>query len=233
MPDFILTQWRAWAPGLNIADDRLIESADSRTPDTVPKMLQRRLTPLARAVFNVASPCIGDGKTIPVVFSSGHGEICKSLTMLQTIQAGEELSPTAFSLSVHNAIAGLFSIAYKNSHEISVIAPCQEGIAPALVEAIGMLQEGVDEVLILLYDEPIADFYPIAPFNLNCSYACVVGLRIALSGDGLKLQLNRSKKTRNDGEQPAQLLSLIKFLLTEEPTLQLGNQEHSWTWRKH
>jgi hypothetical protein len=167
-----------------------------------------------------------------VVFSSAHGEICKSLEMLQTIQAGQELSPTAFSLSVHNAIAGLFSIAFKINKEITVIAPGQEGIAPAFIEALGLLHEGEDEVLMVLYDEPIADFYPIAPFNLNTSIPCVLGLRIALAGDGLNLKLCRSGQARDDGEHPAQLLALIKFLLADEQVMSLGNQGHSWTWHK-
>ncbi len=231
MADFILCNWSAWAPGLERKDDRLMESGNAAAK-CVPKTLQRRLTPLAKAVFNVAGPCIESGKTPPVVFSSAHGEICKSLAMLKTIQAGEELSPTAFSLSVHNAIAGLFSIAYGNTQEITVLAPGQEGIAPAFIEALGMLHEGAGEVLMLLYDEPIADFYPIAPFNLNTSSPCVLALRIALTGDGLPLQFLRSPQPRDDGEHPVQLLHFLKFLLAGERSLSLGNQGHSWTWCK-
>jgi hypothetical protein len=232
MIDFILCNWSAWAPGLDSKDDRLMEPGNAALPGCVSKMLKRRLTPLARAVFKVAGPCVESGETRPVVFSSAHGEICKSLEMLKTIQAGHELSPTAFSLSVHNAIAGLYSIAYGNSEEITVVAPGQEGIAPAFIEALGMLHEGVDEVLIILYDEPIADFYPIAPFNLNTPFPCVIALRITLSGDGLPLQLSRGAQSRYDGEHPVQLLAFIRFLLAEERSLSLGNQGHSWTWNK-
>lgn len=232
MPDFILRQWRAWAPDLGYSDDRLTESSDSIAPQCVPKLLQRRLTPLARAVVNVAALCVDNGQSCPVVFSSAHGEICKSLELLKTIQAGQEISPTAFSLSVHNAIAGLFSIAYRNSREISVIAPGREGIAPAFIEALGMLREGDDEVLVILYDEPIADFYPIAPFKLNAAFPCVLALRIALTGDGLPIQLRRSRESRDDGEHPVQLRAFVKFLLGEEKSLSLGSQGHSWTWHK-
>lgn len=209
-----------------------MESGNTIVPECVPKMLQRRLTPLARAVFNVAGPCVESGKSTPVVFSSAHGEICNSLAMLKTIQTGEELSPTAFSLSVHNAIAGLFSIAYRNSQEITVIAPGQEGIAPAFIEALGMLHEGADEVLMILYDGHIADFYPIAPFNLNSAHPCVLALRIALAGDGQPFQLSRNRQSRDDGEHPLQLMMFLKFLMAQERTLVLGNQGHSWTWHK-
>lgn len=232
MFDFILCQWAAWAPGLDSRDSRLLAFSDIAVPARVPKMLQRRLTPLARAVFNVAERCVENGKTLPVVFSSAHGEICKSLAMLKTIQAGEELSPTAFSLSVHNAIAGLFSIAYRNSQEITVIAPGQEGIAPAFIEALGMLHEGAEEVLMILYDEPIDDFYPTAPFKLNAAFPCALALRIALTGNGLALQLRRSPESRDDGEHPVQLPAFLNFLLAQERSLSLGNQGHSWTWHK-
>lgn len=232
MSDFILCQWSAWALGMDYGDSRLIELGNTAVPQRAPKMLQRRLTPLAKAVFNVAEQCVESGKALPVVFSSAHGEICKSLAMLQAIQSGHELSPTAFSLSVHNAIAGLFSIAYSNSQEITVLAPGQEGIAPAFIEALGMLHEGADEVLIILYDEPIADFYPIAPFNLNIPFPCVLALRIGSTGTGLPLQFCRSSQSRDDGEHPVQLLALIKFLVAEKRSLSLGNQGHSWTWRK-
>ncbi|MEY3759559.1 MAG: hypothetical protein RIR39_1050, partial [Pseudomonadota bacterium] len=50
-------------------------------------LLQRRLTPLARAVFAVADRCIKAGESLSVVFSSAHGELGKSLAMLQAIQA--------------------------------------------------------------------------------------------------------------------------------------------------
>ena len=238
--NFVLLKWNAWAPGINDLDDWLnwceghlvLQQDKAVVPDSVPKMLQRRLSPLAKAVFNSADKCIAQDEQIPTVFSSANGEICKSLEMLKAIQAGDDVSPAAFSLSVHNAIAGLFSIVYNNQQEITVIAPGQEGIAPAFIEGLGVLQEGADEVLLVLYDEPIADFYPVSPFNINTDNTCALTLRIALTGDGLPMQLSRSSTIRADGEQPIQLFAFIRFLLAEERTLSLGNREHSWRWQK-
>jgi hypothetical protein len=230
--DFILSNWSAWAPGVESLNERLITDASVGVPKSIPNMLVRRLTPLARAVFKVADQCVNNGEALPVVFSSAHGEVCKSLAMLKAIQSEEELSPTAFSLSVHNAIAGLFSIAYGNTQEITVIASGQEGIAPAFIDALGMLHEGTKEVLMVFYDEPIADFYPVAPFKLSHPFPCVLVLRIALSGDGMPLQFCRSNQSRDDGEHILQLLAFLKFLITDERSLSLGNLGHSWTWNK-
>lgn len=222
MLNFIVCNWSAWCPDLDAGDDRLITADNVTVPACIPKMLQRRLTPLARAVFAVADRCIKSGEALPVVFSSAHGELNKSLAMLQAIQAGEELSPTAFSLSVHNAIAGLFSIAYHNHQEITVIASGQEGIAPAFIDALGILHEGAAAVLIVFYDEPVTDFYPIAPFNLSAA-PCVLALRIALSGEGLPLSLSPATQFRDAGEHSVQLRTFLKFLLADEQVVHLGN----------
>ena len=139
------------------------------------------------------------------------------------MQKGEEVSPTAFSLSVHNAISGLFSIAYGCHQEITVIAPGQDGIAPAFIEALGLLQERhADEVLIVLYDEPLSDFYPSLPFALNAPAICALALKVSLTGSGLPLQFNRSSAHRDDGEHALQIFSFLKFLVADDKIVGAG-----------
>lgn len=235
--DFAVLNWNAWAPGVSSREDWLggkafVQAEKAALPATAPKTLQRRLSPLARAVFNAADGCRDGDKALPIVFSSAHGEVNKSLEMLQSMQKGEEVSPTAFSLSVHNAISGLFSIAYANHQEITVIAPGQDGIAPAFIEALGLLHERHNEVLIVLYDEPLSDFYPSQPFALNGPAVCALALRIALTGNGLPMRFSRSPARRDDGEHASQIFSFLKFLVSDDKALALGNHRHSWEWYK-
>jgi hypothetical protein len=238
--DFVLNEWNAWAPGLNGKEDwqalrygtHILSRNLAKIPDFIPKLQQRRLSPLARAVFNAIDQCMKPGETLPTVFSSAHGEVGKALEMLQMIQAGEELSPTAFSLSVHNAIAGLYSIAYRNQQEITVIAPGLEGIAPAFIEALGLLYEGAEEVLVLLYDEPIAKFYPVAPFKLNAEFTCALALRLSLSGEGMPLRLIRAPACIEESEQPLQLPFFIDFLLGDKSESSIAFQGRGWRWEK-
>lgn len=198
----------------------------------VAKTLQRRLSPLARAVLHCIDKCIQPNEHLPTVFSSSHGEINKCLKMLETLQAGDELSPTAFSLSVHNAIAGLYSMAYGNHAEITALAPAAAGLGAGFIEALGILQECQPEVLLVFYDEALPDFYPSTPFNMSLTAPCVLVLRLALVGDGLKLNFGLSKQTRHDGEQPLQLPAFIKFLNSEQSEFCLGDQGRNWQWQK-
>ncbi|MCK9397708.1 MAG: beta-ketoacyl synthase chain length factor [Methylobacter sp.] len=237
--DFVVLEWNAW-PGISgqeswrdCCDSKAVAQAEKTViPVAASKTVRRRLSPLARAVFNAAEGCIDNDNTLPIVFSSAHGEVNKSLEMLKSMQNGEEVSPTAFSLSVHNAIAGLFSIAYANHQEITVIAPGQDGIAPAFIEALGLLQEHQAEVLMVFYDEPLSDFYPTPPFALDGPAVCALGLRISLAGNGLPIRFCRSPAQRNDGEHALQIFSFLKFLATDDKSLALGNHRHSWEWRK-
>jgi len=228
--DFILHKWAVWPPLLADAEQNLARQKELL--ESVPKMLKRRLSPLAKTVFCAANQCIDEHMIVPTVFSSSHGELAKSFSMMEMLEAGEEISPTAFSLSVHNAIAGLFSMAWQNKLECTVVAPGQEGLAAAFIEALGLLQEGAEQVLLVFYDEPLVDFYPFAPFKLSADESCALALRIANTGEGQMLRMSSLPLTGNDGEQPVQLTAFIRFLADPHARLTLKTPRHSWCWEK-
>ncbi len=224
--EFNIVAWGAFAPALELGSTLPV------VPDFIPKTLQRRLTPMAKGVFHAISQCVEPDEHLPAVFSSTHGEIGKSFQLLESLQAGEELSPTAFSLSVHNGIAGLYSMAYGNRCEISVLAPASGGLGSGFLEAVAMSREGHRQVLLVFYDETVPDFYPLNPFKLTAATPCSLALKLATCGDGLALHFELSSESRQDGEQPLQLPAFIKFLASEQTTLRLGDQGRNWQWQK-
>lgn len=224
---FIINKWSTWPPV-----DKVSES-QKEVLSSIPAMLRRRLTPLAKIVFCATIPCMRDN-SLPTIFSSTHGELAKSFNMMEMIEAGEEISPTAFSLSVHNAIAGLFSMAYKNKMQSTVVAPGEEGIAAAFIEAIGLLNEGEKEVLVILYDEPLVAFYPSKPFQLSTDTSCALALRLSKKGiGGTPMRFSNQQREGNDGEQPLQIPLLIDFLTGQQQQLHINTPRHSWCWEKY
>lgn len=240
----VIANWAAWAPGLSTRADwldwqtnqRQINTAlPSPTPPDVPKTLLRRLSPLAKTVLWVIADCWnGQAVSCPAVFSSANGEINRALGLLQDLQTGQELSPTAFSLSVHNAIAGLFSILHHNNQELSVLAPAAAGLGPGFIEALGMLAAGEPEVLLVFYDEVLPAWFPAAPWQLSNQFPCALALRLRpVSSKGIGLNFAVGQEQLETGEQALQLLNLIRFLLDEQAhCLQLGSQNQSWQWQK-
>jgi hypothetical protein len=74
-------------------------------------MLRRRAGFLGKMALEVAYQVL-DGRTdIPTVFCSRHGEVTRAIELLTIWRAAKPLSPTGFGMAVHNASAGLFSIA--------------------------------------------------------------------------------------------------------------------------
>ncbi|WP_373280642.1 beta-ketoacyl synthase chain length factor [Methylomonas koyamae] len=134
------------------------------------------------------------GERLAAVFSSSHGEIGSCLDMLQDLQDGEELSPTAFSLSVHNAIAGLYSIAYANQLEINCLAPAAAGLGPGFIEALGLLHSGHDEVLLVFYDTVLPNFFPTPGYASSLAYLVRRHCGWRWTGRGWRWRLRRQTR---------------------------------------
>lgn len=228
---FIVQAWSVWPP-LNALSEQALRDQQQVLLASVPANLKRRLSPLAKTVFCAISQCDNVDGYLPVVFSSTHGELAKSLEMIKLIEAGEEISPTTFSLSVHNAIAGLFSIAFGNTAEITVLASGEDGIASAFIESLGLLQAGAQKVLMVFYDEPLPDFYPAEPFQLSTDSRCAVALKIAKDGEGQAMQFQRGEQCGYIGEQPVQLPLFRQFLSGTDRQLHINTLKNSWHWQK-
>src|SRR5688572_17017530 len=124
---FSIARWSAWAPGLESPSAWLAWARARREPVSgagaafvgpasakireFPALLGRRASRSGRAGLRAALDCMhGLGGPVSTVFASRHGEVHRSVELLEALARAEPLSPMAFSLSVHNAAAGIFSI---------------------------------------------------------------------------------------------------------------------------
>lgn len=122
MIEFSIVDWAAWAPGLS-ERSQWLGWADAPYPpqgeDTpalaeIPAMQRRRIERLGRMAIQAACWCEdgqGADSQVPLVFASRHGDVARSMDLLGALASDQPLSPTGFGLSVHNAIAALYSIA--------------------------------------------------------------------------------------------------------------------------
>lgn len=160
---FSISEYAAWAPGIETpeawmawARSPLPICADSE-PDIkhVPPMLRRRASFLGRMALESAYRCVGENKNVPAIFCSRHGEFSRSLEMLSDLAKGNQLSPTSFGLSVHNAIGALFSIARTEKVNNIALAGGLVSVETAVVEACALLADGEPRVLLVVYDCPL------------------------------------------------------------------------------
>lgn len=91
--------------------------------------------------------------TLPVVYGSALGEMSTTLTLLDQIGRGEELSPVGFQSSVHNTAAGVLSIALANRSFSTALSAGSETFAMSLLEALSWLASHGGRIAVLVADE--------------------------------------------------------------------------------
>jgi len=118
-------------------------------------IVRRRLSSLSRSALKVAHDCVAERERVRVVFASRHGELRRTTGILRAISTGEPVSPTAFSLSVLNAMTGIFGIARGDRSPASAISAGAQTLGFALLEAHAQFEaDPTSPVLVVYADEP-------------------------------------------------------------------------------
>ncbi len=234
---FEIEQWRAWAPGLEDAGAWRAWSqapcrpaSDDAQPDVgfLPAMQRRRLSRLARMAFAVATPLADGQPPMPLVYCSRHGDTARGLALFEALAREEPLSPTHFSLSVHNAIIGLWSIQRGDTSEMTALAAEGDGLEHALLEAAGLLAEGAPQVLLVIAEDSPPPLY--RPWIDDVPFPYALALRLA-AGDGWALALTPGVEAA-PAEWP-HALELIAHLNGMPGVRRLCWKHRTWTWQRH
>lgn len=235
--NFQIEGLRAWAPGLDSEDDwrawckaPVVVADAQQQPDVgfLSAMQRRRLSRLARMLFHVAWPLAEGRGPLPLVFASRHGETTRTLAILGELGRDEPLSPTQFSLSVHNAIIGLWSILRADNSEMTAMAAAGDGLEQAMLEAAGMLMDGAPAVLLVVAEELPPELYRPHIDDVPFSYALALLLK---PGNAWSLHL-----TPGSAGSPAAWphpLNLLRALHGGQRTLTHYWKGRQWTWSRN
>ena len=231
-----ILDWEAWAPGL--ADHEAwrawagggqgVPRDDGSSPAVGPMApsLRRRAGRNDRLGLEVAWRLSGPEGSSAAVFGSRHGQVARSAVLLESLAQGLPLSPMDFSLSVHNASGGLFSIARQDRSASSAVAASGEELAAALLEAAGLLLEGAPEVLVSVHDEPPPPLYDGHWGREDGSFG--LGLRLAAAG-GARLTMSLMESGPED-EGAVQGLELARLLARGQGLARWARAGRAWVW---
>ena len=236
--NFNIAQWRAWAPGLDSVEawqawsrqPVVLEGSDA-APDVsfLPAMQRRRLSRLARMAFSVGWPLADGRENLPLVFVSRHGETPRTFEILSDLANEQPVSPTQFSLSVHNAIIGLWSIMRGETSEMTALAAAGDGLEHGMLEAATLLNEGAPAVLLVITEEQPPEAYSTWIDDVPFPYA--VGLLLT-PGTDWRLTLNSAPQARSKPQWP-HALNLLRTLLGQQPHCQHAWKNRLWTWQRN
>lgn len=242
-----LQRWSAWTPHCT---NREAWEAWAKNPgalghegkpeaEFLPAMLRRRCSRLTRMMLQAAfEACEAqDLSQVRTVFASRHGAIHIAVQIIDTIVKGQIVSPMQFSHSVHNAQAGLFSIATGNCQPSSSLAAEADTFGHAFLEAMLHLQRAPQQpVLVVIGDEPLPPLFKHLIEEPEVAYA--FGMLLTADGvgrpGGLDLDFDLAI-----GDEPLpkldwpQALEFLRWVLQGAPDrLVLGAEKRRWVWRR-
>jgi beta-ketoacyl synthase-like protein len=237
-----LLRWSAWAPGLDSpAPWEAWAKSPAPLPATgapeakfLPAMLRRRCTPLTRTMLTAAFGCAEPEElaSLRTVFSSRHGSINESIGLLENVVRREKLSPATFSHTVHNAQAGLFSIAAGNRAASSSLSAQEDSWTAAWLEALCFLERDPSEpVLAVIGDVPLADTFAPLVAEAATPYAFAVQVAAPGRGPGVELELGLLETPRPAAPWPP-ALEFLRWWLSGEESLEQANRASLARWTR-
>ena len=144
---FPVVRWHYW------------EGAANALPElnSVDPLLRRRLSPQGRAALAVADICAGDIGPVRVVYASQHGELTRTLGLMESLrpESIDGPSPTSFALSVLNSTPGIYSIARKDVSPSVALSAGEESCWCGLLEAALTYRDLGQPVLFICADAPV------------------------------------------------------------------------------
>ncbi len=163
---FSLLDIEALAPGLDSVASWQQWSLDGCWPEAVlpatpliPAMTARRMSHSARLAVQLALQLLERWQPRHLLCVSRHGELSRTFTLLQKLIQQQPLSPTDFSMSVHNTVAGLTTIVGQRPLPASSLAAGVDSFHAGLLEACATLQSVSGPVLLLYFEGALPAFY--------------------------------------------------------------------------
>lgn len=233
-----IRQWCAWAPGYMEEEDwhRWIAMgsppiAEEGAPDVsfLPAMLRRRCSTPTKIALSLVQR-ITNTRPHPapfsqVIFASRYGEAATTISLLDQLVKREDLSPTAFSLSVHNTAAGQYSIIHQDRSATLSLSAGPATLCYALLEAhLFLLQRPERDVLVVFSEEALPE---------GCREFCdspqlPYGIGLVVSArEGKRIKLSRLKESGEGKLYPANL-DLIPLLLGKISSFGIASGRTSW-----
>lgn len=200
----------------------------------IPVMLRRRCSIFSKVTLAVAHAAlrgVSNEGPIPTIFASTHGESLVTAELLGELARDQQLSPMGFSLSVHNAASGLFSIATGNTAPASAISSESDCLMMGLCEALTVLsQSEARRVLLVCSDDIVAKEFRRADERVTPPFALALLLGSSdQESDGCQLLFERISKDENEvNDELPQGVVVARWLASNNEKLALKATHGQW-----
>lgn len=237
--EFALEAWSAWAPDKTRLLDWQAWALDQQfqtepgQPDIsmVPAMQRRRMSSLSKMAFATATAINDSLQVEPIcIFASRHGELKRTVKIIEGLVRLEDVSPTDFSLSVFNTALGLYSIFMQNKMPSTMVVGGEDTFGSALIETRTWLRRfSGTSVLLVYFDEPLPE--PLGPMEDPLGSPFSMALLFSATGEpNLQVDFAPSNGAARDRRNPGQ--DFLKFWLSGRPAGSVITERTRWHWSR-
>ncbi|QIR13307.1 beta-ketoacyl synthase chain length factor [Shewanella aestuarii] len=163
---FDILSWGGWTPDFQDNESWCHWQSANQSSDLnsvspslvqVPAMQRRRFSRLTKMMLTVAFEC--QATQLRSVFASRHGELNRTIGLLEDVISKTPLSPMAFSQSVHNTASGIYGIVNNNTACSTSIAAGAQSLPQALIETFAQIKQYQQPILLVFGDDPVPPVY--------------------------------------------------------------------------
>lgn len=231
-----IIDWQARAPGLSEASQwqswsqqvPFIDPAEPQAKLTeLPMMIARRLNSGSKLAVECGLAMLRRHDIGAVLYTSRHGELERNYRILQALATDQAISPTDFTMSVHNSAVGNLTISAKQPVVSSSLSAGMDTFQQGLCEVMCLLQAGYQRVLMVDFDGLLPEFYrPGLPADMP-TWPYAVALVIEAGHD-----LSCESLHGSDGVEAAlpQSLQFLHHYLGDSPAFRIAGEKITWCW---
>ena len=151
-----LEEWQAWAHKSGAPDPDA--GSQFKKPVELPMMVARRLGDGSKQAIECGLILLRQQPDIEaVVYTSRHGELARNYKILQSLAAKQSVSPTDFTMSVHNSTVGHLTIISKKPLVASSVSAGMDTFQQGVLEVMSLLSAGYKKVLLVDFEDTVPD----------------------------------------------------------------------------
>ncbi len=229
----LANEWQTWSKEQSWPEDATIDASN------IPAMMRRRMSKISKLAVHGAIEALKENHIDYMVFASRHGELHRSVKIIQDILSGEDASPMAFSQSVHNTAGGLTTIATKKKIPMTSVAAGDNTFQSALLDAWAYLEsEPNHNVLVVCFDEPLPSEYD--QFETEDYQAYALSLVLSHGKEYHCGVVNTPKSNNGDTQALPQALQFLRQFIqaennhdgSETSAWTIDSSQHCWQWNR-
>jgi len=232
-----ITDWSARAPGLDSREAwqsfaktsfHITSDAPYEKLKNMSNLTARRLSSGSRLALDCALDITSHCQPDAFVFTCRHGELERNFRILTALAEEKMVSPTDFTMSVHNSAVGQLAIMLGAPTISTSISAGEDSFHQGIIEVIALLRNGFKRILLVDYEGEIPHFYS-SYTSFQWPYGCAL-----LIEDGHDIHCNATPFTSELSPEfnPPQSLALLHYWLGQQRHIDIDSQSMRWSWSR-